>query len=263
MLYPALLLLSIIALFFLMQGGDFKAIYTGLQSHLFILLNRNLSLFPQLQQNITEIGDATVAFPLFIGLLLRWGALLNASLISVVTAYGMKAFFYMPRPARVIAPEDINIIGERLVVNSLPSGHSMTIFIFITLFLFLTLSKLKSRISKTMCIVGFLALGLFFASSRIAVGAHWPLDVLIGSAIGYVLAVIGIMLNNKYPMWQWLDRRKFIPLKLLIILGLFVVLVVNKIMVNPLPIHFVAGLMLVLAFYLNTKRLCSKENSLL
>ena len=38
--------------------------------------------------------------------------------------------------------------------------------------------------------------------SRIAVGAHWPLDVLGGAAIGWLCGAFGAWWAQRLPLWQ-------------------------------------------------------------
>ncbi|NTV09944.1 MAG: phosphatase PAP2 family protein, partial [Zoogloea sp.] len=38
--------------------------------------------------------------------------------------------------------------------------------------------------------------------SRIAVGAHWPADVLAGAAIGWLAGALGVKLTSRWTFWQ-------------------------------------------------------------
>ena len=47
-----------------------------------------------------------------------------------------------------------------------------------------------------------IALGLFVAFSRTAVGVHWPLDVVAGILVGWLTVWVGLKLVP-YTRWGW------------------------------------------------------------
>ena len=77
----------------------------------------------------------------------------------------------IPRPASVLPHDMFQIIGDPLLANAFPSGHSVTALLFTACLIF----YFRPRAWIALLI---LAAGLMAAFSRIAVGAHWPLDVL-------------------------------------------------------------------------------------
>ncbi len=264
LLYPALICLLAIFAYLYSQQGSFHSVYTTIQQNLFIFLNKKLAPYPYLQRNITEIGDASVGLSLvsiFLYYAVRfWGALLNASLLSLGTSAGLKSLFLMPRPASIIAKGKFTIIGKELLTKSLPSGHSMTIFIFISLILFAFFPRGRAKIYKLIWVLAVLLIGLFIASSRIAVGAHWPLDVAVGSLIGYCLAVLGIYINNKVGLWAWLEEKRFRPVVIIMILILFGLVIYNKLLVEALPIYYLALFSLLTTLCLICRKLILQQD---
>lgn len=63
LLIPPILFLLVFLYFFIYSGRyDYLNEYVGMQKGLFYYLNRNLSQFPTLQNNITQLGDILIFF---------------------------------------------------------------------------------------------------------------------------------------------------------------------------------------------------------
>ncbi|MGE6343555.1 undecaprenyl-diphosphatase [Bacillus mycoides] len=87
-------------------------------------------------------------------------------------------FFYRERP--FVSHLNINQLVEHTANASFPSDHATSAFaIAITVFLY------KKRLGKA-----FLLLAFLIAFSRVWVGVHYPLDVLMGAVLGLVWAFI-------------------------------------------------------------------------
>lgn len=169
--------------------------------------------------NLTVFGDTVVAFALLLPWYRRhpeiiWAAFL-AALPASVWVDVLKPLFHHPRPAAVLPPHLIHVIGPRLFANSFPSGHTTTIF---TLAGVLALSR-PGRAWRATC----LSLAILVGLSRSAVGAHWPLDEIGGAFGGWLAAWAGVM-GSRY--WNFglrpLPRRVFAALCLCCTLVLFV-----------------------------------------
>lgn len=120
--------------------------YVNVQSEAFIYTNHNFSKFPMLMMNITQLGDALVILSLLLILIFYipriWQCLISASLVSALLCQPLKLLFKMPRPAVVIEKDSFIIIGKAYFGNnSLPSGHSITIFTVFTILLFALMPK--------------------------------------------------------------------------------------------------------------------------
>jgi membrane-associated phospholipid phosphatase len=154
------------------------------------------SLPPVLLQTVTFIGDTTLALALMLIFARRspasvWVVFVAALIGSVITQY-FKRDFLSYRPLSLIEAHEMNTTGEMLFEGSFPSGHSMTIFILVaTLYLF------SNRRSTQLMLIG---LGLSVASSRVLVGAHWPIDVLVGSGFGILSTLLALLITRK---WTW------------------------------------------------------------
>jgi membrane-associated phospholipid phosphatase len=95
----------------------------------------------------------------------------------------------IPRPPAIFDKSTINIIGPVLYKHSFPSGHTVTIFTLTGLLMFYFRSVLV-RIS-------LIILALLIGISRIAVGVHWPADVLAGAGLGTLCSITGVYCVSK------------------------------------------------------------------
>lgn len=148
---------------------------------------------PWLWESLTTLGDGRVQLALMLPFCLRYPrvfwALVVGALLAGAMSRGLKVWFDLPRPAAVLDPSQITIIGARLTAHSFPSGHSVSAFSFVVAWLAL----LGWR--RALPIVAIAALAAF---SRIAVGAHWPVDVLAGGLIGLVGGWLGLRLTRHF-----------------------------------------------------------------
>jgi membrane-associated phospholipid phosphatase len=243
-LIPALLLLISIGLYFIIydNGDSFINQYVSTQTDLFFYLNHKLSKFPNLQINLTQLGDALIFYPIISIFIIYgpklWESLLTSSIISIIISALLKKVFAVPRPAAMLNHEDFTIIGKTLSgKTSLPSGHSICAFIIITTLFFAFMpQKNRSRILWT--IVIFL-LGGLIVSSRVGVGAHYPLDVIIGSAIGFIISIIGIKINNKIKLFHWINNKNNLPI-FVVALVICAGIIIKKLTVLNLPIFYIS-----------------------
>ncbi len=257
---PFLILLSIFILF-LSKVGEFKAIYPAIQKDLFLFLNNKLSAYPNFEYNITQLGDVLIMFP-FVMILVYyspkfWGALLNSSILSLIVSKGLKLLFSMPRPAAVYDTKSFTIIGKKLMSNSLPSGHSMSAFIVMSLILFAFMPQ-KNKLYKILWSIFIISIGLLIVSSRVGVGAHYPLDVLSGSCIGYILAIIGIKLNNKLKWWNWISKPKFLPI-FIVLFFIWGIIIITKITKENLFIYELSLVAIMISIYVLIKQYVQKK----
>ncbi len=87
----------------------------------------------------------------------------------------LKVFFSVPRPPLAIGLDQVRVLGEVKLKNSLPSGHAL--FAFVTA---VTLSWRRGPAWK----VPLYFFAILVAYSRVYVGAHYPLDVAAGAVVG-------------------------------------------------------------------------------
>lgn len=129
----------------------------------------------------------------------RWlAAAFLAAPVGVLFSQGGKRVFDVMRPAGVLEPGSFQQIGQKLYVHSFPSGHATTAFV-VAAVLILAWPRPETRGRAALT---FLALATLIGLSRIAVGAHWPLDVLTGAAGGWITGGLGVWLSGRMRFWQ-------------------------------------------------------------
>lgn len=253
-------LLAIIFLFLFSQNALNKNGYIQIQKTWFYAINAKLSQFPLMQQNFTEAGNTFVLLTLLTILFVRtpklWETLLSAIIVSAIFSVCLKSLFSIPRPAAALSQYTFVIIGEELNgLSSLPSGHSITIFTTIGC---IVLGFMPKKITnKLVWCTLLVALGLGLAFSRVAVGAHFPLDVVIGSIIGYISSLLGILINKKFNAWQWISNKKYYPC-FIVLFGISAVILVFKILNENLFVYYLCMISLIISLYALFKKMATK-----
>lgn len=251
---PFILLLLIFCFFAFSLDGTFVNTYVASQKDWFLTLNGVLSIYPNLMYNITYLGDALVIFPfIFIFLFIApkfWEVLLTSSIFTLIICAILKTIFAIPRPAAMIDMDTFTIMGRPNILHtSLPSGHSMTAFIVITVLLYAFMPK--KIVQKVFWSISLIAIGFTIAFSRVAVGAHYPLDVIIGSTIGYIIAILSIRTNTNINWLYWMKNRRFYPI-IMLILSIWAYLVILKLIKHNLVIFYLSFIALVITFFIIT-----------
>lgn len=246
-----LFLLAAIALLLYSQNSLCAEGYIQIQKNSFFFINHLLGQYPNLQYNLTQLGDALV-FLSFLSIFIVyapkvWEALLSGSLVSLVFCGFLKKIFAIPRPPVAFDNENFIIVGKRLSgCTSLPSGHSITIFTMFTVLLFAFMPK--KLINKILWCFAIIITGLLFAFSRVGVGAHYPLDVIIGCILGFMFGLAGIFISRKYKIWAWVGNKKYCPIFMLLFLACCISLVCRIINEN-LTIFYLAFVSLAVTLY--------------
>ncbi len=167
---------------------------------LFLALNQALSgptstLFFSI---ITRLGDglvlALIVLPLFyfydrVRFKKHALAMVLSVALSGLVVNLMKVAVDRPRP-----PEHFASLQEKVHAplglprdRSFPSGHTQTGFGTAVY-----LSSLYPSLSPV-----FIVLAALVGLSRVAIGVHFPLDVLVGAVIGTIFSVLGFQVANK------------------------------------------------------------------
>ena len=147
-----------------------------------------------LLENMTVFGDGVFLFALVLlfscrNIRFHWAVLFTALLGAVVINL-LKDYFAMPRPPAVLDPETFNLLGRGYKSRSFPSGHSFTAFLLASVcFCYAKNAYMKAT---------FILLAVLVALSRVLIGVHWPMDVLVGGALGIVLGVGGVIITSKW-----------------------------------------------------------------
>jgi len=150
--------------------------------------------------NVTNLGDGLLATGIGVAVFSRLPRNIACMFVSVIVVgllvqvgkhgfnlLGIEAFDL--RPAARLGPDAVNVIGPTLKHYSFPSGHSAAAAALATLI------ALKAP-SATVRVVAVLA-GALIALSRAVVGAHWPVDIAAGCAVGVLGTLVSVWLVEK------------------------------------------------------------------
>jgi membrane-associated phospholipid phosphatase len=138
----------------------------------------------------TYLGDGIFAVALVILLMVlrRWSQawqLLTAFLLSALLAQILKNVFSMPRPWEVFDHKEYIYFIDGITrrgYSSFPSGHSTTVFALATMLAIFEKNKRTNVFyALTAVAVGY---------SRIYLGQHFLTDVLMGSFLGVMTAIL-------------------------------------------------------------------------
>lgn len=140
---------------------------------------------------LSWLGDTHLALALFVAAALlqhrqALPTLLWSVLPAVILTHSAKLLLNWPRPAAVLPLDQLHVIGDVLRHDSFPSGHTVTAF---TLAGCWVLAAPPSRRWRAAAVA--LPLATAVGLSRVAVGAHWPLDVAAGALLGWTVAWAG------------------------------------------------------------------------
>ncbi len=96
---------------------------------------------------------------------------LLAIILTFIIDFIINSFYYKPRP---FVDHQVNKLINKSASSSFPSGHSMRAFTFAQVIYFK---------DKRLGIFSYL-IAAIVAISRIYVGVHYPIDILVGALIG-------------------------------------------------------------------------------
>lgn len=170
---------------------------------LFLLINgANSGIADAVIGLISGVGDGLVAVVLISILMLfklRLGlAALLAFVLSGFIAQVLKRIFDMPRPPTMF--DDVHLLGESLSSYSFPSGHATTTGALAMLALLLW--KSDKRIAWSAFVLLTIA-----AYGRIYAGVHFPLDVVVGFAIGILCMWWCDKISHAWHTETWLQSE--------------------------------------------------------
>lgn len=163
---------------------------------------------------VTTFGDSLVVFSLALLLLgrrpmLLW-TLLFAAMVSTVIVHGLKEWALVMRPPAVIPADELTVIGIGHKAVSFPSGHTTAIFTLIALFCLQRGVALGWKFA-------LLLLGVLVGISRMAVGVHWPIDVLGGALIAWCSVLIAYFFAPQIPWGVTRGAQRFFAVLLLLV----------------------------------------------
>jgi len=165
---------------------------------LFLALNAACRVLPDsVWTGLSMVGNGWGVLALTAPLLiwaprLMWAWVCAAPFAALFSRLG-KELLVSARPAGVLDPAQFHIVGEVLRTVSMPSGHTTTAFA-VASGMYLTLTPAQKKRHSWLFL---LAAGC--GLSRIAVGAHWPGDVVVGAALGLLAGLLGQHLLLRLP----------------------------------------------------------------
>lgn len=178
-----------------------------LDQALFHLFNQTQPAAPLLWDALSQLGLGASSLLLVAALCARQPERLAACIVAMLSAgIVVQAFKHglpMPRPLAVLGPENVLVLGEALWGRALPSGHTASAFALA--------GALLADASPTRAWrLRALALGFAIAVgwSRMAVGAHWPTDVLAGAVVGLALGRASWGLGSTHRIARLLARPR-------------------------------------------------------
>lgn len=169
--------------------------YLGGHQFSFLEIN-SLSVYisPIFLHMLTMFGDGIFVLALILALTTRhiqfhWTVLL-AAIIGGIATNVLKSYFDVSRPPAVLDHDTFIIVGKALTRHSFPSGHTLTGFLLAGV----AICYVRSVYAKISLLILALGVGL----SRILLGVHWPVDTLVGGALGFWSAAAAVWLSSKW-----------------------------------------------------------------
>lgn len=161
--------------------------------------------------NLTLLGFGWATLILMYALDRHDGRFALAATLSVlmggIAVNTLKWLWPNARPVWVLGESQLSVIGIAVKQGgSMPSGHAAAAAALVTL----AALCLQARGSLTsLRLVLLVALGALVAWSRVAVGAHWPADVMAGVALGVTTALVALKIANDWwhPASAWTMAR--------------------------------------------------------
>jgi membrane-associated phospholipid phosphatase len=176
----------------------------GPQRELFIALNGLGQVVPDpVWAFLTLLGDTAILFVL-LSPLLCWRPHVMLAVVASIPLGGLlsvllKRLLDAPRPGAVLDATQFHLIGPLLSSHSFPSGHTITAFAAATAVAVAGRSVLRSRTARLALPAGVFMLAALVGLSRVAVGAHWPVDVAAGACAGVLAGLSGAALGLRVP----------------------------------------------------------------
>ena len=191
-------------------GGAFFMIAFSLNDgHLFINQYHN-SFFDTFFRYATDLGDGIMfGVVIVLGLFIRfrisfYSAVVGIFTLIIISVISKELLFHdWPRPANVFGKLDISlhyIDGVRNhMISTFPSGHSTTAFGLYALLALFCRKNLGKFILSTIAIIA--------AFSRVYLSQHFVRDSVVGSIIGFTVALLVFYyLNKKFKENTVLDK---------------------------------------------------------
>jgi membrane-associated phospholipid phosphatase len=201
------LLLGAAALLSLCLSTSYLLFLTSFNTTWMIGIHAN-PILPPLFWSVTNLGgDAYVVLLVLLlaerhpGIITSW--VLKTWLIGALVAQLVKHWMPMPRPASVLGVEKLSLIDHPpLVSGSMPSGHALAA---VSCGLILGVVLLRKGKSPWLVVGTGLVAGLV-AWTRVAVGAHWPADVIAGAGLAFGVVALAFVWERRSSWNPWFSK---------------------------------------------------------
>lgn len=177
----------------------------GVLALLLLLSGRNQALFLQLHHAgavlpallwrlLSMFGEWSLVIAALLLLAQRRPQCLPSLVVAVLLGIGsailLKAAFAVPRPFLVLPAGSVQLLDVLPANGAFPSGHAIASAL---------LAGVLVQGRRWGWQAGLMGLVLLVCWSRIAIGVHWPLDVLVGAALGWAIALFCV--RRQWPAW--------------------------------------------------------------
>lgn len=143
---------------------------------------------------LSEWGDYLFGFSLLVFFIMGRRKMavygLLATGVAVMASRAISLFHYVDRP---FIDQKVNQLLYHIESNSFPSDHAAAAFAIAILLL---------RFSKPIGSL-YILLAVLLGYSRVWVGVHYPLDILVGSAIGILAGYSTFYALDKFQAFEW------------------------------------------------------------
>lgn len=195
----------------------FLIFFFEVNTDLFLLINHSGNVLPNIIWEIsTTFGNKPFILVLLFLINSKKPDLLVASIIAALLAglisSTLKPLFDLARPTDILNLSDYYLIGPKISYHSFPSGHTLSAFAIASSLIFF---YKKRVITITMLILASLV-----ALSRIMLGVHWPIDVIIGATLGLTCGYAGV----QFAQSTWIKNYTY---KSLIVSSLYLLLAIR------------------------------------
>lgn len=189
------------------------AVYLGdVNQSLFLSLHHALGNLPAvLWRLLSMAGEWTFVIGVLLLLAARQPSLLPRMLVlgvaGVLASIWLKAGFDVARPPLLLPVGTVTLLDVLPGNRSFPSGHGIAVAVLAGA----CMPRLAWRGQLALLLLVWLV-----CLSRLAIGVHWPLDVLVGAAVGFALvAAAGRVARSHWPPALLLQAVKALALVLL------------------------------------------------
>ena len=171
---------------------------------------------------LTEFGNAAVlliasVIPIYYSRKF-FRLIISSTLIGILLSRGLKILLDIPRPGAILPREEFFVVEPLLTSQSVPSGHAFSLFLFFSCLV------VSGMIKKNYFVLLIFAFSLI-AFTRILVGAHWPMDILIGASLGFSLPLLLASLADRSS--KILDTLYSLFFIILLSIALYTILIGN------------------------------------